>query len=31
VNDGTYQHPMIDYQIFSVARYQDWLGDLVKE
>jgi len=31
VNDGTYQHPMIDYQVFSVARYRDWLSDLDKE
>ncbi|WP_213768911.1 allophanate hydrolase subunit 1 [Caballeronia sp. dw_19] len=31
VNDGTYQHPMIDYQVFSVARYRDWLSGLDKE
>jgi len=31
VNDGTYQHPSVDYQLFSVARYRDWLRDIGKE
>jgi urea carboxylase len=31
VEEGTYQHPMIDYQVFSVARYRGWLCDLDKE
>jgi urea carboxylase len=31
VDEGTYQHPSIDYQVFSVARYRDWLRDLDKE
>lgn len=31
VGEGTYQHPSIDYGVFSVARYRDWLRELGKE
>ncbi|WP_233836908.1 5-oxoprolinase subunit B family protein [Paraburkholderia sp. ZP32-5] len=31
VNDGTYQHPSVDYQMFSVTRYRDWLREIDKE
>jgi urea carboxylase len=31
VTAGTYQHPSVDYQMFSVARYRDWLREIDKE
>ncbi|SAK48111.1 allophanate hydrolase subunit 1 [Caballeronia pedi] len=31
VREGTYKHPAVDYQMFSVERYRDWLRDLDKE
>jgi urea carboxylase len=31
VSEGSYEHPMIDYQTFSVPKYQAWLATLEKE
>jgi urea carboxylase len=31
VNEGTYEHPLIEYQTFSVPKYRAWLRTLDKE
>jgi allophanate hydrolase subunit 1 len=31
VAEGTYRHPMVDYQTFSIPRYHAWLQDIGEE
>jgi urea carboxylase len=31
VAEGTYRHPMVDYQTFSIPRYHAWLRDIGEE